>query len=396
MSSPEQTRPSTSGTSLKLFTIAGLEVRVHFSWLVLMALIVWSLAKGYFPARNPGLTPPTYWWMAIAGAVGLFFSIVLHELAHSLVAIRHRIPMKGITLFMLGGVAEMSDEPPSARAEFQMAAAGPAASFLLSLVFLALSVVSESVGAATTLSGALFYLAGINALLAVFNLIPAFPLDGGRILRSILWYLRGDLLSATRWAAAAGYGFSLLLMVVGVYNLVRGNGIAGLWWMIMGMFLNGAAGSGMRQVAIRSALKGEAIEKFMRADPVSVSPALSIREFVDDFVYKYHFKMFPVVRDERLIGCISTADVRKLHREQWETTSVGAIAHPCEENSVSPETDAMEVVSRMNQTGKSRMLVREGDRLVGIVSLKDMLAFLALKLELEGAELKPPDVRKAA
>lgn len=392
-----EARSGIFGNSIKLFSIAGFEVRLHVSWLVIVTLIIWSLATGFFPSRYPGLTAMTYWWMGLAGAVGLFVSIILHELSHSVVGRKYQIPMKGITLFVFGGVAEMSDEPPSAKAEFRMAVVGPLTSMLLSFAFYALFLSSQIASAPVMVTGAFFYLALINGLLALFNLIPAFPLDGGRILRSIIWHFRHDLLSATRTAAAVGSGFSFLLMIFGFADIFRGDVLGGVWWILIGMFLNGAASAGIQQVEIRSALQGESIRRFMKADPITVSPDLSIRELVDDFVYKYHFKMFPVVQDSKLLGCISTKEVRELARDEWERLRVADVARPCGmENSVSPTADAMEVLSVMNQTGNSRMVVRENDRLIGIVSLKDMLGHLALKLELEGPHVKGPDLRKAA
>ncbi len=372
------------GKRITLFKLFGFEVRLDMSWVVIAILITWSLASGFFPYRYPGFSTAAYWVMGAFGAVGLFFSIVFHELCHSLVARRYGMPMNGITLFIFGGVAEMGDEPPSPKVEFRMSVVGPLSSIAIGLVFYGLFILGMQGAWSMKVNAVLGYLAAINFLLAAFNLIPAFPLDGGRILRSILWKAWNDVRRATRTASTIGSGFGYLLMAVAVYSLLTGNFIGAVWWFIIGMFIRGAAQMSYRQLLVRRALEGETVRRFMKRDPVTVPPDISIQEFVDDYLLRYHFKMYPVMENERLIGCITSGEVKKMPREAWRNTTVGEVVTVvCVENSVRPEADAVRALALMRRTGSSRVVVTEGGKLVGILTLKDLLEFLSLKVDLQ-------------
>lgn len=238
------------GRGIKLFNLMGFEVRLHSSWLILAVLVATSLAGGFFPYRFPGYSQAEYWAMGLGGLVGLLFSIIIHEFAHSVVARHYGIPMRGITLFIFGGVAEMGDEPPSAKSEFLMAIAGPLTSFAIaicSFVVAALIMVAGSHGIAAVF----VYLAWINTMLGLFNLVPAFPLDGGRVLRSAIWAKRRDLVSATRIASTIGSLFGIFLMVLGGWDILRGNAVGGIWWILIGMFVRNASKMSYRQVLYR-------------------------------------------------------------------------------------------------------------------------------------------------
>src|SRR5579885_3119155 len=236
------------GRRITLFKLFGFEVRVDASWLIIAALVTWSLALGLFPALLPGLTRRAYWQMGIIGAVGLFLSIIIHELFHSLVARRFALPMRGITLFVFGGVAEMGSEPQSPKVEFLMAAAGPLASIGLGGLFYGFARWARMDGWDPQIIAILAYLAWINWLLAAFNLIPAFPLDGGRVLRAALWHFQKDIVHATRTAALIGSGFGILLMVLGIYRLFFGDLISAIWYFLIGLFLRGASKASYEQV----------------------------------------------------------------------------------------------------------------------------------------------------
>ena len=370
---------------IRLFKVFGFEVGVDPSWAVLAILIAWSLSMGLFPAQYRGLSTKTYWIMGAVGTLGLFFSIVFHEMSHSLVARRYGVDIGGITLFIFGGMAQMVDEPPRPKAEFVMAIAGPISSILLSLAFYAAVSVGLVSGVPEPVAGVLMYLAMINGLLAAFNLLPAFPLDGGRILRSVLWAWRKDLKWATRVSSRIGSAFGVFLILLGVFEFFRGNFIGGLWWFLIGMFLRGSARSAYEQLLLRKALEGEPVERFMNTEPVTVNPSLPVADLVHDYVYRYHYKMFPIVEESgRLVGCVTTRQVKHVPREDWSRRKVEEISSACsEENVVAPETDAMKALSLMTRTGSSRLLVATGNRLVGILALKDMLKFLSLKVELE-------------
>jgi Zn-dependent protease/CBS domain-containing protein len=373
------------GKGIELFKVFGLPIRVDPSWLAVAVLFSWTLATSAFPSVHPGLTRTVYWEMGITGALGLFASVVLHEISHALVAQRFGIVIRGITLFLFGGVAEMAGEPPGPRAELLVAAAGPAASFALAFLGLLATTLAGMAGWPAPVQMVLAYLAVINATLALFNLIPAFPLDGGRMLRSLLWKWNGNLRWATRITSRLGAGFGLLLIALGVLRVVQADFLGGMWWFLVGLFVRNAARMSYQQLLLRQALEGETVARFMRRDPVTVPRSVSVQELLQDYVYRYHFKMFPVLDDAgRLFGCVTTQHIRQLPREEWDSQTVGAIADRCSpDNTVTADSDALRALSLMNRTGASRLMVMDGDRLLGILALKDLLQFFALKMELE-------------
>lgn len=374
------------GPRIELFRALGIPIRVDLSWFIVFLYLTWTLASRVFPTMVPGLPKAVAWSMGTAGALGLFGSVVLHELGHAVTAKRLGVQMRGITLFLFGGVAEMSDEPRTPKAEFLIAIAGPVVSVLLAALFAGGAALAPLAGLPATMVTVLWYLGVINGVLVLFNMIPAFPLDGGRVLRSAIWHFQGSLRRATRISSAIGSGFGLLLVVWGIWRLLgHGDLLGGLWSFLIGLFLRHAAEMSYQQLLLRRALEGEPVDRFMHADPIAVPRHISIQELVDDYVYRHHFKLYPVVdEDGRLVGCVSTRQVKALPREEWPRQTVGAIAQRCEEsNTVAPGTDAMKALSRMSQAGTSRLMVAEGDRLLGVLSLKDLLKFFALKMELE-------------
>ena len=372
------------GKRITLFRILGFEVHVDPSWLVLALLISWTLATGLFPSQLKGLSQTTYWWMGVAGALGLFASILSHEFCHSLVAQQFGLPMKGITLFIFGGVAEMNEEPHSPKAEFFMAIAGPLSSIALGFLFYASSALFERLAIDAAVVAVIGYLASINWILAIFNLLPAFPLDGGRVLRSILWHWKKSLRRATRISSRIGEGFGIAFILLGLVNVLRGNLVGGLWQSLIGMFLRSAAESSYRQVVVLGTLEGEPVSRFMNRQPVTAPPSISIRELVEHYVYRYHYKMFPVMEDDRVIGCITTRRIGEIPREEWDRRTVAEAADRCAiDSAVAPDADTAKVLSLMGRTGKSRLMVMDGDRLLGIVSLKDIMGYVAAKSDLE-------------
>jgi Zn-dependent protease/CBS domain-containing protein len=373
------------GKRIKLFTLFGFEVRIDLSWVIIAVLVVWSLAAEFFPSDYKNLPARTYWLMGIAGAIGLFLSIIFHEMFHSLVARRFGIPMKGITLFVFGGVSEMGEEPTSAKAEFLVAIVGPLSSIAITLACYGIHIQGLRGGWPEAVDGVVYYLAYINGLLAAFNLLPAFPLDGGRVLRAILWGLRKNLRWATRVSSSVGFGFGVLFILLGIFQFLTGRVVGGIWFFLIGMFLQNAARVSYQQLVIRKALEGESVRRFMKTDPVAVSPSTSIQQLVEDYVYKYHFQMFPIVESsEKLVGCISTKELKEIPREEWGHKTVGEVATKCSvENTIEPQADATQALSLMARTGSGRLIVVEGNRLVGVITLKDMLKFISLRMELE-------------
>ncbi|ALA59137.1 site-2 protease family protein [Nitrospira moscoviensis] len=375
------------GRTTTLFRLFGFHVQADMSWLFLALLITWSLATGYFPFEYEHLPASFYWGMALVGAAGLFASLIFHELAHSLVARRFGIPIKGITLFIFGGVAHMDEEPPGPRSEFWMAVAGPLSSLLLAAGFYAVMQGGRAIGWPEPLAGITGYLAFINVLLAVFNLVPAFPLDGGRVFRSALWAWTGNLQWATRVASRFGSGFGIVLMVLGALSVFTGRFVGGFWYVLIGFFLYNAAGQAYAHLLVRGALKGEPVRRFMSRDPVTVSPDLPVQSLVDDYLYRYLYDMFPVLRGSTVVGCVTTKDVGALPRAEWARKTVADVMRTCSpENTVQAGTDAMAALARMNRTGSSRLMVLDGDKLVGILVLKDLMKLVAFRMDLEQME----------
>jgi len=375
------------GKRITLFKLFGFAVRIDVSWGVVAVLITWSLAEGFFPLQHRDFSTLTYWLMGGTGALGLFASIIFHEMSHSLVARRYDLPIKGITLFIFGGVAEMDDEPERPKVEFLMAIAGPISSLLLGAGFYLAFLLGGRSGWPQPINGVIGYLSLINFFLAAFNLIPAFPLDGGRVLRSLLWGWKKDIQWATRIASMLGSGFGLLLLFLGGVNLLQGNGVGGIWQFLIGLFLRNAAKMSYQQVVMRKTLGGEPVGRLMRPDPIAVSPFTSLERLVEDYLYRYHFKTFPVVQDGKLVGCIDLEQIKALPRPEWGRLQVGDLMKRCPpEKMISPDLDAMQALSKMNREHVSRLWVAEGDRLVGMVSLKDLLRFLSIRAELNQSD----------
>ncbi len=372
------------GKGITLIKLFGFKVKIDMSWLILGFLITWTLAQGLFPNFYKGLQASTYWIMGVAGALGLLISIVFHELWHSLVARKFGLPMRGITLFIFGGVAEMTEEPPSPKAEFFMAVAGPLSSIVLGGGLFGIFFMGVSLGWPESIIGVINYLAFLNLILAGFNLLPAFPLDGGRVLRSVLWGWKDNIRWATQIASKIGGFFGVVLIVVGVLEVLLGNLIGGIWLAVIGLFIRGASQSAYQQLLIRKSLEGEKVRRFMKSDPITVSSSLSIDDLVEDYIYKHHFKMYPVVDEGKLVGCVTLNQVKNIPKEERKRHSVKELAEECSENNtIGPDDDAMKALSNMSKTQSSRLMVVEGDRLVGVISLKDMMGLLSLRIDLE-------------
>lgn len=374
------------GRSVSLFSVSGIEIKIDWSWVIIAVLIAWSLAQGYFPSISEGLPQATYWGMGIVALVGLFASIVLHELGHSLVAQHYGLPIRGITLFVFGGVAEMTEEPARPKVEIAMAIAGPIVSLVLAAAFTVAASFAETLGVAAPAVVVLAYLGSLNLLLALFNLVPAFPLDGGRVLRGVLWWSTGDFRRATRWASLGGMLFSGVLIAVGLVSIFSGDFAGGIWWVLIGLFLNGAAQSSRQDVELRAALKGLTVRRLMTAAPITVPPDLGVDVLVDHFMHRHHHRLFPVVDGGRLVGAVSTLDVGRLPRERWGAETVAAIMQPCTpQNTVAADADVASALATMQTQKVGRLVVVDGGRLVGVLALSDVMRLLAVQLDLAQA-----------
>ena len=363
----------------------GVEIRIDWSLLIIFFLLAFNLGAGVLPAWHPGWMPAFTWMLAVVASILFFASVLAHELSHALVARRRGLRMHGITLFIFGGVAEMADEPRDAKTEFLMAVGGPIASFVLAFVFYQLYLFVGR-DTPTAVSGVLYYFAFVNLLLGAFNLVPGFPLDGGRMLRAALWGWKKDLRWATRVSAAIGGGFGMALILLGVLVFVQGNFVTGMWYFLIGMFLRNAAGMSYQQLLVRDAIKGESVRRFMNPQIVTVDPGITVARLVSDFVYQSHHKAYPVVQYDRLMGIVSTDQIKTVPPPEWDRRTVHEIMLPCtDDNTIGPDTDVLNAWNRMSRTGKSRLMVVENKKLLGMLALSDLMKFLALKFDLERA-----------
>ena len=374
------------GKRIPLFKLFGFKVQMHTSLLILALFITWSLATSAFPTWFKGFSVLTYWLMGIAGALGLLISIVFHEFCHSIVARKYGLPMRGITLFIFGGVAEMKHEPPSAKAEFMMAVAGPVSSLLLGGFAYLLHKGIGIYPPATPIASVLKYLAFLNVILACFNLLPGFPLDGGRILRSILWGIKKDLEWATRIASGLGSAFGVLLIALGLFAAFTGDILGGIWMCLIGLFLRAASKTSYRQLILTTRIKGEKVKSLMQSEAIHVPTSITIEELVRNYSYKYHQKIFGVVNDNQLlIGCVIIDQIKQIPKEQWSVQKVGDITQKLSyKNTIPADADALEAFSSMTGNSNKHLIVVEEGQAVGTISLEDVLKFVSLKMELEG------------
>lgn len=377
-------------TRLQLFRVFAIPINLDASWLIVLVLLTWTLAAMYHHDIKD-LTDASYWILGVATALAFFTCIVLHELGHALVARRLGIPIRGITLFVFGGVAEIEGEPSSPGREFAMAIAGPVVTVVLSMFFWSLFAFGKLFDWSPALVSFCFYLGWVNSVILLFNLIPAFPLDGGRVLRAALWAGLGNLRRATYWASASGQTFASVLIGFGVLNFIFGDVFSGVWFSLIGLFLNNAAKSSYEQVLIQQALRGEPVRRFMTPHPVTVSPWINLREWVEDVVYRYHHKCYPVVEQGKLQGMITTKQLEQVAREDWpEVTVAKVMRRDLDQLSVTPDSDAFDALQRIQQADYSRLLVVDDGELVGLLSLRDLLKFLDLKLQLDGESHSAP------
>jgi Zn-dependent protease/predicted transcriptional regulator len=306
------------------------------------------------------------------------------------VARRFGIPIRSITLFIFGGVAEMAGEPPRPSAEFVMAIVGPLSSFVLGYILFGLAALGDNELWPLPLRGVLGYLAWINFIVAGFNMLPAFPLDGGRVLRAALWAIRRNFLWATRVSAFIGSMFGIVLSLGGLVRVLLGDFVGGIWFFIIGLFLRTASQESYQQVALRQALSGATVRRFMRSNPVTIPPDMTLSDALEQYFYQYDYKLFPVAEDDRLIGCVTPGRLRQVPRELWSMRRVGEIAAGClPENTISPDADVAQALAAMERGGVGRLMVAEGDRLLGIITLKDLLHILSVRMELSGEALSP-------
>jgi Zn-dependent protease len=361
-------------SSFRIARIAGIDIGANWSWLVVFALITWSLSSAVFPDQNPGYSDAAYLAMAVAAALLFFGSLLLHELGHALQARREGMHIDGITLWLFGGVAKFRGSFPSAGAEFRIAIAGPLVSLVLGVFFVAVAVL---VPLPDALDGIAAWLGYINLTLLVFNLLPALPLDGGRVLRSALWAARRDFGAATRLASAIGRGFGFVLIGLGLLLFVVEGAFSGAWLAFLGWFLLSAATAEARYLAVRDAFGDLRVRDLMVREPVSVPPALTLGQFMDTVVWTRQYTTYPVLDGDRFAGLLPFRCVAKVPRAEWDRRTVAECMLPPETvPALSPDDALVDALADLSESDAGRGVVLEDGRFAGLLSISDLMRAL--------------------
>lgn len=364
--------------SLRIGKIAGIEISVHISWLIIFVLLTWSLATGWFAVLYPGWAGYAYWVTSVLASLLLFGSVLAHELSHSLVAQARGLPVKNITLFIFGGVSNIEQEPKSPGIEFQMALVGPLTSLViggLSLLFLWLMR-----GATSPLAAMLGYLGIANLLLGIFNLVPGFPLDGGRVLHSIVWKLSGNLRTATRVATFAGQLVAYLLILGGILLFFQGQIFNGIWLGFIGWFLLSGAQSANTRSALETMFKGVTVDEMMNTRPATVPANVSLQRLIDEFLLPNGWRSAWVMQGDQLSGLITLSDIRRIPQEQWSQTPVGFAMIPVDKlHAVSPGQNFNDVLPLMVEQDVNQVPVISDGHLVGVLSREDIVRFVEIR-----------------
>ncbi len=368
-------------TTWRIGRVLGIDINVDSSWLIIFALVIWTLAGSYFPEQYPRWPTWLHWMVGLVASTLFFGSVLGHELAHSLVAISQGEEVHSITLFIFGGVARIIEEPDKPLKELFMAIVGPLFSMATGMAFGALWFLTR--GLFQPLSALAQYLAMINVTLALFNLIPGFPLDGGRVMRALIWGLSGNLKVATRLASWAGQGIAFLFMLGGTWQIFGGNWLDGLWIIFIGWFLYNAATSGYRQVLVREMMGQVRAGDLMTTDFATVSGNITLQQLVDEHVLRLREHSFPVADAGLLRGIICLHDVKTIPRARWPSTRVNEVMTPWAElETVSPGDDGSVVLARLDARDVRQLPVVEGERLIGLLRRSDVLRYLQLRTAL--------------
>jgi Zn-dependent protease/CBS domain-containing protein len=360
--------------NIPLGRIMGIPIGLDFSWFLIFALLTWMLASSYYPAEFNDWPPPLYWLMGAVTAVMLFVSVLLHELGHSMVALWYKIPVRSITLLIFGGVAQIGGKPPSAMAEFLIAIAGPIVSLALAVLF---TLLKPAVAAVEPLWGLAKYLAYMNFALVLFNLIPGFPLDGGRVFRAVVWAVTKDLRRATLIAANSGRFFSFLFIFVGVWQIFNGNLGGGLWIAFIGWFLGNAAAAEVQQIVVQGQLAGHTVRQAMASGGVSIPADLTLQQLVDDHILASGRRCFLVNHGADTVGLITLHRVQQVPRSEWAKTIAAQAMLPLKDvKRISPDDELWSALELMGREGVNQLPVMSDGRVFGMLSREDVITFL--------------------
>ncbi len=371
--------------SFRIGRLFGIDIELDYPWFIVFFLFAAALSMGVFAGRLPHLSLGLRWLVAAFTTVLFFGSVLLHELSHSVVAKAEGLNISGITLFIFGGVSKMTEEPKSAAAEFKIAVAGPLMSLVLAAICLAFSFGSRFVPGGTVFAVVFGWLGAMNGMLAVFNMLPGFPLDGGRVLRAGLWKGLADLQEATRIAATFGQGIGVLMIVGGIFLFFIARNAGFLWLALIGWFLTQMAQSSYQQAVLRHALSGVPISQAMTAQVQALPPDLSLDRVVNEYIMAFNHPAFPVLDGERLLGLLCLSDIHRVPRHQWPYVTARQVVPPLTEQSmIAPDTDAWDALVRMTAENCGRLLVVEDGALRGIISRTDIMRLMRMRMQLGG------------
>lgn len=376
-----------SGGVFKIMTIGGIDIKVHWSWAIILLLVTFQLAVGYFPVLMPGENVVVYWVLGLVAALLLFVSVLLHELSHSFTAKARGLKVRDITLFIFGGVSNIEQEPESARDEFLVAVVGPLTSLVLAAVFFGLEqLVSPPVrrvgaGAAAILQ----YLALINFLLALFNLIPGFPLDGGRVLRSIVWGITRNLQTATRVAGFIGQLVAYGFIFWGLYQTFFRDDFSGLWLAFIGWYLLSAAQQSVSGTVVRETLRGMSVGQVMEPAPLLAAPHMTIAQLLTQYILPYNLRAVPVAENGRLVGIVTLGDIKDVQQDQWGTVTVGQQMTGGDKLRTVRPQDGLDRAMELLGDGEFDQLpvVDQAGQLVGLLTRARLLRWLQIREELK-------------
>ncbi|NTW72571.1 MAG: CBS domain-containing protein [Eubacteriaceae bacterium] len=364
--------------------IKGISIEVNYSWFAIFGLVSFMLATNYFPQFYPDWNSTLRWMIGGITALMFFASVLLHELAHSLVSIRLGIQVKKITLFIFGGVAQIEKEPDEPLQELKIAIAGPATSVFIAILTYFIAAVLNSTGAPDYATVPFSYISTTNIILAIFNMIPAFPMDGGRVFRALIWRTTGDLKKATKTASSLGVMFGYFLIMVGVLWVLNGDFLNGIWFFFIGWYITQSSQSSYQQLVISDVFNKIRVKEFMTDDVITIDYDLSLLEVVENYFYKYKFASFPVMKNGEVAGIINTDSVRKAHRELWSETTAGSVTIPLDDTLVISPSDTVSVaMEKIFRHSVGRVLVMDGTKLLGIVSRTDILNYIRIHGQFE-------------
>ncbi len=369
--------------SFRLGRIAGIDILVHWSWLAIFVLLSWWLSEGFFKEVYEDWTAAERWLSAVVSAVLFFVAVLLHELSHSLMAKRLGLPVQNITLFIFGGVSALGAEPSSAKQEFRVAIVGPLTSFVLAALFGILAVVAWLIDAQDRPFGAIVdYLAFINLAVGIFNMLPGYPLDGGRVLRAALWARRGNLFSATRTASTVGTFIAFGLIALGVVSILAGNFVGGAWFIVIGWFLRNVSESSYRQLVFRGTLEGARVGDVVNRTFEAAPPDVPLSQLVAEYVLARGQRCVPIVVGDQLLGLVSMSDLKRVPQAEWPTTSTYRAMTPSEKlHVVSLRDDLVKALEIMAANDVHQIPVLEGRSFVGFVTRSDVLRLISVRTE---------------